>query len=162
MVETLGVTDMLANRYEPKRKYRWIFQIEGIDAYLMKTAARPHITHEKITIDYINDKRWLAGKRSFDTVSVTMYDAISPSGAQQLMEWLRLTSEAVSGRDGYADFYKRNIQMKLLDPMGNVVELWDGRGAWVEDANFNDLDYSSSDAQDIALVIQADKWILQY
>lgn len=162
MVETLSVTDMNANRYEPKRKYRWILQIEGIDAYLMKTAARPHWTFEKTTIDWINQKRWLAGKRTFDTISVSMYDAISPAGAQQVMEWLRLTSESVSGRDSYADFYKRNIQLKLLDPHGNVIELWDGKGCWVEDANFNDLDYSSSDAQDITLTIQADNWILQY
>ena len=34
MAETLAVQDMLPNKFEPKRKYRWIFQIEGIDAFL--------------------------------------------------------------------------------------------------------------------------------
>ena len=43
MAETLSVTDMLPNKFEPKRKFRWVFAIEGIDAFLMKTANRPTI-----------------------------------------------------------------------------------------------------------------------
>ena len=40
MPETLSVTDMLPNKFEPKRKFRWVFAIEGIDAFLIKTAAQ--------------------------------------------------------------------------------------------------------------------------
>ena len=36
MADTLSVTDMLPNKFEPKRKFRWVFAIEGIDAFLMK------------------------------------------------------------------------------------------------------------------------------
>ncbi len=38
MAETLSVTEMLPNKFEPKRKFRWVFQIEGVDAFLIKTA----------------------------------------------------------------------------------------------------------------------------
>lgn len=162
MAETLDVTDMLSNKFEPKRKFRWYFAIEGIDAFLMKTAARPQMTNEEITIDWINTKRYLAGKFAFNTLSITMYDPIAPSGAQQVMEWMRLTHESVSGRGGYADFYKRDVQLKMLDPIGTVVELWDLKGCWITDANFNDLDYASSDAQDIALTLRFDNAVLQY
>jgi hypothetical protein len=31
MAETLSVTDMLPNKFEPKRNYRWILAVEGID-----------------------------------------------------------------------------------------------------------------------------------
>jgi hypothetical protein len=41
MAETLSVTDMLPNRFEPKRQHRWVLAIEGVDAFLLKTAARP-------------------------------------------------------------------------------------------------------------------------
>ena len=44
MAESLSVQDMLPNKFEPKRKFRWVFAIEGIDAFLMKGAARPQVT----------------------------------------------------------------------------------------------------------------------
>ena len=162
MATTLDVTDMLPNKFEPLRKFRWVLAIEGIDAFLIKTAARPQSTFEKITIDWINSKRFLAGKHTFNPISVTLYDAIAPSGFQQVMEWLRLCTEVVSGRSGYADFYKRDIQLKMLDPVGTVVSLIDMKGCWCEDVNPGDLDYASSDAVEISLTIQMDIAVLQF
>lgn len=162
MAETLDVTDMIPNKYEPKRKFRWILQIEGVDAFLAKSTARPQRVFEKITIDWINSKRYLAGKHEFQPMAVELYDPIAPSGAQQVEEWLRLNFESVSGRAGYADFYKRDIQLKLLDPVGTVVELWDIKGAWPMDVNYNELAYDSNDACWVTLSIQYDNAVLQF
>lgn len=162
MAETLDVTTMIPNKFEPLRKHRWVFAIEGIDAYLMKTAARPQIAQGEITIDWINSKRYLAGKHEQQPLSVVLYDPIAPSGAQQVMEWMRLHHEVVSGRAGYADFYKRDIQIKMLDPIGTVVQLWDLKGCFLTDSNFNDLDYATPDAMEIALTIRYDISVLQY
>ena len=162
MAETLSVTDMLPSKFEPKRQFRWVLQIEGLDAFLMKTAARPSISQNPITIDYINTKRYLAGKAEFGTMEVTLYDPIAPSGAQQVMEWIRTHYESVSGRAGYADFYKRDIQLKLLDPIGTVVELWDVKGALIESVNYNSLDYSNTEAMMINLTLRFDNCVLQY
>lgn len=162
MAETLDVVDMLPNQYEPLRKFRYILQIEGIDAFLVKSTARPARSFEEIEIDWVNSKRYLAGKHSFQTMPLDLYDPIAPSGAQQVEEWLRLNFESVSGRSGYADFYKRNIQLKLLDPIGTVVQLWDITGAWCQEVNYNDLDYSSSEACWASVVIRFDNAVLQY
>jgi len=162
MAETLPVTDMLPNKFEPKRKFRWVFAVEGIDAFLMKTAARPNITIEETEISYINSTRYLAGKSKFDAISVTLHDPIAPSGAQQVMEWVRTHFESVSGRAGYADFYKRDCQLKLLDPVGTVVELWDIKGAFLTNATFGDLDYGGSDPAEISLTLRFDNCVLQY
>lgn len=162
MAETLSVTDMLPSKYEPKRQFRWVLQIEGLDAFLIKTAGRPTINQGEITIDYINTKRYLTGKAEFDTMSITLYDPIAPSGAQQVMEWIRTHYESVSGRAGYADFYKRDIQLKMLDPIGTVVELWDIKGAFIQSATFNDLDYAAAEAVEIGLTLRFDNCVLQY
>jgi hypothetical protein len=162
MAEILTVEQMLPNKFEPKRKFRWLLAVEGIDAFIIKTTARPQMTFEEITMDFINHRRYLAGKHTFNDLSVTLYDPIAPSGAQQVMEWIRLNFEAVSGRSGYADFYKRDIQLKLLDPVGTVVELWDIKGAWCKDINFGDLDYTNNDATDITMTIRYDLCVLQY
>ncbi len=162
MAETLGVGDMLPNKFEPKRKFRWVFAIEGIDAFLMKSANRPSVTIGEQTLEYINSKRYLAGKMSYETISVTLYDPIAPSGAQQVMEWVRTHTESVSGRSGYADFYKRDCQLKMLDPVGTVVELWDLKGCFLTNAAFGDLDYATEDPTDISLTIRFDNCVLQY
>lgn len=162
MSETLSVTTMLPNKFQPKQKFRWILQIEGIDAFLAKSAARPSISTEPITIDWINAKRYIAGKLEFQPINITLYDPIAPSGAQQVMEWIRLNYESVSGRSGYADFYKRDIQLKLLDPVGTVVEHWDIKGAWIMEASYGDLSYDSSEANEIAITIRYDNAVLQF
>jgi hypothetical protein len=162
MAETLDVTSMLPNKFEPKRKFRWVFNIEGIDAFLMKTAGRPSFTTGEQEINYINSTRYIAGKTKFETLTVTLHDPIAPSGAQQVMEWVRTHFESVSGRAGYADFYKRDIQLKMLDPVGTVVELWDIKGAWLTAAAFQDLDYGAEDPMEISMTIRFDNAVLQY
>ena len=162
MADTLSVSEMLPNKFEPKRKFRWVFAIEGIDSFLMKTAARPTINTAEQEINFINAKRYIAGKTTFDTIQVTIYDPIAPSGAQQVMEWIRTHYESVSGRAGYADFYKRDCQLKMLDPVGTVVELWDLKGCFITAAAFGDLDYGTEDPTEIQLTLRYDNCVLQY
>ena len=162
MAETLSVQDMLPNKFEPKRKNRWIFALEGIDSFLIKTAARPSISIEEQTISYMNSKRYVAGLASFETLAVTLHDPIAPSGAQQVMEWVRTHFESVSGRAGYADFYKRDCQLKLVDPVGTVIELWDIKGAFLTNAGFGDVSYEDGGPMEISLTLRFDNCVLQY
>ena len=162
MAETLSVQDMLPNKFEPKRKNRWIFALEGIDSFLIKTAARPSISIEEQTISYMNSKRYVAGLASFETLSLTLHDPIAPSGAQQTMEWVRTHFESVSGRAGYADFYKRDCQLKLVDPVGTVIELWDIKGCFLTSAGFGDVSYEDGGMMEISMTLRFDNCVLQY
>jgi hypothetical protein len=136
--------------------------IEGLDAYIVKTAARPTVTTEEVEIPFMNSRRYIAGKTTFGTISVTIHDPIAPSGAQQAMEWIRTCYESVSGRAGYADFYKRDIQLKMLDPVGTVVELWDIKGAFCTEVNFGEVTYEDGGPMEISLTIRFDNCALQF
>ena len=162
MAQTLSVQEMLPAKFTPMMKRHFVFAIEGIDAFLIKTASRPEITTEEQTINWINSTRYVAGKTTFGAMSVTLHDPIAPSGAQQVMEWIRLHFESVSGRAGYPDFYKRDIQLKMLDPVGTVIQLWDIKGAFLLSANFNEITYEGSDMMDIALSIRYDNAVMQF
>lgn len=162
MAETLSVTDMLPNKFEPKRQHRWVFALEGIDSYLVSKASRPTFTGGEITIPWINSTRYLAKKFTFGTIGITLHDPIAPSGAQQVMEWLRTHQEMVSGRAGYADFYKRDCQLKMIDPVGTVVELWDFKGAFITTANYGAVDYSADETMKIELTLRFDNCVLQF
>jgi hypothetical protein len=162
MAETLDVTSMLPQKFEPKRKSQFILQIEGIDAYLVSKTARPKVTTEALEIPFMNSRRYIAKETKFEEMAVTLHDPISPSGAQQIFEWLRLVFEPVSGRSGYADFYKRDIALKELDPIGTTVSLWEYKGAFITSADFGELEYGPRDMVDIALTIRYDLAILQF
>tara|TARA_A100001011_G_scaffold397259_2_gene497691 strand:+ start:1562 stop:2050 length:489 start_codon:yes stop_codon:yes gene_type:complete len=162
MAETLSVTDMLPNKFEPKRNYRWILAVEGIDSFLVKSTKRPSYTINATKIEYINSYRYVAGKADLGDFSLTLHDPIAPSGAQQVMEWIRTHYESVSGRAGYADFYKRDIQLKLLDPIGTVIELWDIKGAFIKSADFGGLDYTGGEIMQVSLTLSMDNCVLQF
>ena len=162
MAETLNVSDMLPNKFEPKRQFRWVFAIEGIDAFLMKSAARPTISTEQVTLPFINHTRYLAGRTTFGDMSVTLYDPIAPSGAQQVMEWIRTHFESVSGRSGYADFYKKDVTFNMLGPVGDIVEEWTLKGSYIATANFGEMAFDSNEPADITLTLQYDYAILQF
>ena len=137
-------------------------EIDGIQSYLIKTASRPSIQFESVKLDHINTYRKIQGKGEWQDISITLYDPIVPSGAQQVMEWVRLSHESITGRRGYADFYKKDISFYMLGPVGDKIEQWTLKGAFIVTANFNDLDFSSNDVVEISLTLAYDHAILQY
>ena len=162
MTEILDTNTMLPNAYEPKRSFEWILSIAGIDAFTAKTAARPKKTHGDITIDWINEKRFLAGKGEWQEISIVLYDPIAPSAAQKVKEWLRIVHDDATGRMGYAAEYKKDFYLKLLGPKGEVVEKWRCKGGWPKEVDWGTLDYSSDDALTVSFNIRADKWFLEF
>ena len=137
-------------------------EIDGIPSYLIKTANRPSIQFEKVTLDHINVKRQLKGKGEWQDIEITLYDPIVPSGAVAVMEWVRLSHESITGRDGYADFYKKDVQIYMLGPVGDKIEQFTLKGAFITSANFNDLDWASNDPSDISLTLSYDYAILEF
>ena len=166
MADVLEVNQMLANSYEPKRANRWVLQIDGIDAFTLKTAARPKINiGEAQAINYINTVRYVrGGPATWDPINVELYDPISPSASQKVMEWVRLHHESLTGRDGYQSFFQKDIGLQMLDPVGAVVEQWRGENGFLIDVDFNTtaLSYETSEPVSITLQIQCDRWILEY
>ena len=158
----LDTNEIMFTAFEPKLQNRFIMYIDGIPAYLIKKVARPSITFGEVTLDHINVKRKIKGKANWENISCDLYDPVTPSGAQAVMEWVRLSHESVTGRDGYSDFYKKDIRFNTLGPVGDVVEEWILKGAFCSQANFGEADWSSSDPTDIQLTIKMDYAILNF
>jgi hypothetical protein len=162
MAEVLEFNDMFYTNFEPKMKNRFIFEIDGIPSYLIRVGNRPSIQFETVTLDHINVKRKLKGKGEWQDVQLTLFDPIVPSGAQAVMEWVRLSHESLTGRDGYADMYKKDIQCYMLGPVGDKIEQWTLKGAFINNATFSDLDWSSNDPAQIDITLSYDYAILEF
>ena len=151
-----------AYNWEPKKQHQFIMSMTGIPAYLIKTAAKPTISNGEITLDHINVQRYVKGKSVWSTMAITLYDPIEPSAAAAVIEWVRLHHESATGRDGYSDMYKKNIQLQQLSPLGEVIEEWKLTGAFITEANFGALDWSSEEVVMIDLTLRFDYAKLAY
>jgi hypothetical protein len=151
--------------YEPKRVNRFILRFPsslGINEWFVETAARPKIKINPTEIQFLNTSTYVAGRFTWDPISVKFRDPIGPSAAQALMEWVRLHAESVTGRMGYAAGYKKNVDLEMLDPTGVVVEKWILEGTFLTDVNFGELNYGQDGLASITASLRMDRCILVY
>jgi len=162
MPELVQATDIMFTPFEPKLKNRFIMNIEGINAYVIKTATRPQVQFDEVEMHHMNVRRYLKGKAAWQPLTITLYDPIVPSAAQSVMEWIRLSHESVTGRDGYSDFYKKDVNFQMLGPVGDIVEEWTLKGTWCKNVNFGELDFATSEPAEITATLRYDYAILQF
>lgn len=163
MAELLNPSEIFYTNFEPKVKNRFILYVDGIPSFIIKKVNRPKLTQAKKELDHINVKSYYKGKSVWDEVSMELYDPIVPSGAQAVMEWVRLHHESVTGRDGYGDFYKKSVTINVLGPVGDKVEEWQLVNSFIVSADFQEMDWSDDGAaQMISLTLAYDYAILQY
>ena len=151
--------------YEPLRKNRWLLRFPadlGIQEWWLESASRPQITQNETTIPFLNTQTYVVGRYQWETINVTLRDPIGPSASQAIMEWIRLHSESITGRQGYAAGYKRDIELEMLDPTGVVVQKWILKNAMCTSANFGDLSYTADDLATIQITLRFDYAILAY
>lgn len=151
--------------YEPLRKNRFLLRFPsdlGIQEWWVKSAKRPSIKQNDVAIDFLNTKTHVVGKYEWESIQVTFRDPIGPSASQAIMEWVRLSSESVTGRQGYAAGYKRDVELEMLDPTGVVVQKWILKNVMLTDVSFGDLDYGSDDLQEIQATLVMDYAILAF
>lgn len=162
MANLVQEQEMFFNSFEPKMVNRFIMFMDGVPSFMVKKIARPTLTQPAKTIPHINVVRNIKGRSVWGPMAFTLYDPIVPSGAQAVMEWVRLGHESVTGRDGYADFYKKDLVFNMLGPVGDKVEEWIIKGAFITDVNFNDANWETDNPLEIAMTIQPDFCILNF
>ena len=162
MAELLDANEIMFTPFEPKLKNRFIFQIDGIPAYTIKAGNRPTFVADPVELHHMNVVRYVKGKGVWEPVELTLYDPIVPSAAQSVMEWIRLGHESVTGRDGYSDFYKKDVTCQLLGPVGDIIEEWTLKGSFINNATFGDLDFETSEPVYITLTLRYDYAILKF
>lgn len=149
--------------YEPKRTNRFFAKFSnelGIEVWKVQKFKRPSMKINSIEIPFVNQQNYVAGRYTWDTMDITFLDPIGPSTSQQLMEWVRLHSESLTGRMGYAAGYKKDITLTSLDPTGVEVEKWFIEQAMITSIDFGENDYTTDDLTNIVVTIQPWRCIL--
>ena len=155
--------EMFFTAFEPKQANRFILYMDGVPTWMIKGVSAVSLTQGEVVLNHINVLRKVKGKTVWGDVTMTLHDPISPSGAQTIMEWVRLSHESVTGRDGYSDFYKKDLTINALGPVGDVVAEWVLKGAFVKDANFGEYNWDTENtAINITMTLAIDYAVLNY
>ena len=102
----LNPNEIFFTAFEPKQKNRFILFVDGFPSYIMKGVGGVSLSQGTVALNHINVQRYVKGKTVWNTIEFTLFDPITPSGAQSVMEWVRLHHESVTGRDGYISIKK--------------------------------------------------------
>jgi hypothetical protein len=159
----LSPNEIFFTAFEPKVANRFIMYVDGIPSYTIKQIAAVSVEMGEIILNHINVYRKIKGKAKWADMQMTLFDPITPSGAQAVMEWVRLHHESVTGRDGYSDFYKKDITINVLGPVGDVVSEWIIKGAFIKSANFGEYNWDTEAAAiNLQVTLGMDYCILNY
>jgi len=158
----LDPNEIFFTPFEPKQQNRFVLYVDGFPAYLIKAMGAVTVSQGTVNLNHINIQRNIKGKTTWGTIALTLFDAITPSGAQSVMEWVRLHHESVTGRDGYSDFYKKDLTVNVLGPVGDVVSEWVIKGAFITEASFGDYNYDNEGAVEISMTVQPDYCVLNF
>ena len=131
----------------------------------VKDATRPKVTFDEITLDVYNSKIYLAGKHSWETMTLTLRDDASGNVqrlvGQQLQKQLDFYEQAsaASGQD-----YKFTVIVEVLDggngaQAPNILETFELYGCFVTNADYGDLNYTESAEATVALTLRYDNAI---
>ena len=157
----------------PKLQYRFRVVLENFGVSTPRSeltkqvvdCSRPNLTFDNITLDVYNSKVYMAGKHTWDPITINIRDdvnnAVSKLVGEQVQKQFDFFEQAsaVSGID-----YKFVSRIEMLDggngaSTPNVLETWELYGAYIESVNYNTLAYATSDPVTITLNIRYDNAI---
>ena len=159
----LDPNEIFFTAFELKQANRFILYMDGIPSFMIKGMSAVTLAQGVVTLNHINVERKVKGKSMWQNMTMTLFDPITPSGAQAVMEWIRLHHESVTGRDGYSDFYKKDLTIDVLGPVGDIVSEWILKGAFVVNTNFGEYNWDTVDtAVNIEVELSIDYAVLNF
>jgi len=157
----------------PKLQYRFRVTLQNFGVSTPTTeltkqvmdVTRPNVTFEEITVDIYNSKVYLAGKHSWEAITLNLREDVNGNVQKLVGEQLQKQfdffeqSSAASGID-----YKFTTVIEILDGGNgantpNVLETFELYGCFVQGANYNSLNYAENAPVSITLNIRFDNAI---
>lgn len=125
------------------------------------SATRPSVTHDDITVDVYNSRIFLAGKHTWDPVTITVKDDVTGKVATAIAAQLeRQLNHAEQSSAASGEGYKFGLRIENLDGGSGgseaILDGWHLVGAYIQNVNYGENNYSSSDPLNITIAIKYD------
>ena len=153
-----------------KRKFRYTLKIaakvpEGggkpcradVPEHYVKVASRPNLGIEEVELNFLNAKKWIPGKATWENLTVTYID-VATQEMKPLYDWLAtmydFTDPVQLDQGHLPDDYSGTAILTMWDGCGAPLEVWQMDDMWPTAINFGDLDYSSSEECTVELTMR--------
>jgi len=155
----------------PKLQYRFRVSFTNMGDGNLKSettqnvisASRPNLTHEEVVVDSYNSKMYLAGKHTWEPVTVVFRDDMNSHVIKALGSQLNKQvdhadqTSAISGSS-----YKFSTKIETLD--GNngsenapkPFDTWDLQGCFISNIQYGDLNYADSNMVQVTVTLRYD------
>jgi len=169
-INDFGIPGVGSGFLQPKLKHKWRVFFQnlggGVDSQPLSlqavTITRPVVTFEEVQIDRYNTRGYVAGKHTFEPMTLTVEDDITGTASRviqaqlQSQQWLIGAEGQWLASAGEGSLYKFGTVIELLDGNDQYVERWLVEGCWLTNVDYNDLDAAASEAVQITMTIRYD------
>ena len=169
-INDFGIPGVGTGILQPKLKHKWKVTFAniggGADAQPLSmqavTVTRPVLSFEEVQLDRYNSRAWVAGKHTFEPMTLTFEDDVSSSASQVLQDQLQNQQFIIGAEGPYlaaageGSLYKFVTYLDLLDGNEQIIEEWVVEGCWLQNIDYTDLDYATSDAVQITTTVRYD------
>jgi len=151
---------------DPKRQYRFVaeFGIGSDCQWMVKNVGKPSVSLSEASHEYLNHTFYYPGRASWNSVSVTLVDPVSPDAAATMLGILDTAGyrPPVDANSLNTVSKKASIEalgylrIRQIDASGNDIEVWALQNAWVKSVTLSGLDYSGDSLSEVTLEIRYD------
>ena len=148
---------------EPKRKYRFILTLAGIDSWVITKVNRPSFNITESEHTFYNHKFYYPGKVEWQTVTFSLVDPISPDATGYIVGILGACGYNVPQPGVYDSISKQKavevlgeVKIKAKNAEGADVEIWTLRNAWVKNVTMGEFEYASDDMLSMDIELRYD------
>jgi len=153
---------------QPKLSYRFRVTLTsfGLNAETQQltsqvvSVSRPSLTHDDVVVDVYNSRIFLAGKHTWDPITLTVRDDVTGGVAKAIASQLqKQVDHADQASTKAGSGYKFEMKIENLDG-GNseveVLDLWHLGGCYIQNVNYGENNYATSDPLQITIAIKYD------
>jgi len=169
-INDIGIPGVGNGILHPKQKNRWRITFAnlggGADSQPLSmqavTVTRPVISFEEIQLDRYVSRAFIAGKYTFEPMTLSFEDDVTGSASQviqtqlQKQQWLIGAEGQWMAATGEGSLYKFVTYLDMLDGNDQVTEKWTVEGCWLQQVDYTDMDMASGDAVLITTTIRYD------
>jgi len=169
-INDIGIPGVGNGILHPRQKNRWRITFAnlggGADSQPLSmqavTVTRPVISFDEVQLDRYVSRAWIAGKYTFEPITLSFEDDVSGTAATviqaqlQKQQWLTGAEGQWLAASGEGSLYKFVTYLDLLDGNDQVTEKWTIEGCWFQQVDYTDLDMAASDAVLITTTLRYD------
>lgn len=149
---------------QPKLGYRFrvtLINFGGAESQQLTSqvvsVGRPSLTHDDVVVDVYNSRINLAGKHSWDPITLTVKDDVTNEVVKSIGAQLQRQVDHAAQTSTKAGLgYKFEMTIENLDGAEGVLDAWSLGGCYIQNVNYGENNYSSSDPLQITIAIKYD------